>query len=81
MNVECDICETTFDNLADFKTHNQSVHQILLEQYRKKIHACDLCHKTFSSPSDLKRHKKSVHDRIRDEKCHACEKAFRCKQH
>ena len=51
----CDVCDRNFTQLAQLKSHNESVHQGI--RYR-----CDFCSREFSIKGELTRHKKRVHE-------------------
>ena len=53
---KCEICKYTTKRKANYKSHNETVHQGL----RRKTE-CDVCGSRFVSYGDLKKHRKEIH--------------------
>ena len=67
----CDKCDKSFSQKANFIAHIKSVH----ENVRYK---CDKCNKNFTQKGNLDTHVKSVHDNVQFN-CDKCKKSFSSK--
>ena len=52
VDLNCDFCENTFENVDDFKIHHQEEHVRVMAEKSK----CDICDQEFPLPTHLKTH-------------------------
>src|SRR6266404_27202 len=62
----CEICDNTFANKTNLKSHIETVHQ------GKRNYSCHLCEKKYSTGSNLNAHVKIVHEGRREHQCEFC---------
>ena len=65
---QCDLCEKSFPNKADFNSHTQVHH--------KGKNSFNVCSKIFASRKHVKVHIKEVHEERQTFQCDYCQKQF-----
>ena len=83
----CPICESSFSQKSNMKTHIASAHEMYESRFSaksnlrnhievvhegKKSHICSICESSFSTKPYLKRHILSVHEDKNSNKCSIC---------
>uniref|UniRef100_A0AAV2K8C9 C2H2-type domain-containing protein n=1 Tax=Knipowitschia caucasica TaxID=637954 RepID=A0AAV2K8C9_KNICA len=70
----CEICQQTFANRSNMKTHERHVHS------SERLFSCIICSKTFKRKKDVVRHQRQVHERDNQKYvCSVCGKSLSCK--
>uniref|UniRef100_A0A3B3ZIN0 GDNF inducible zinc finger protein 1 n=1 Tax=Periophthalmus magnuspinnatus TaxID=409849 RepID=A0A3B3ZIN0_9GOBI len=70
----CEICQQTFANRSNLKTHERHVHS------SERLFTCSTCTKSFKRKKDVVRHQRQVHERDSHKHiCSTCGKSLSCK--
>lgn len=75
---KCRFCDQEFFNSSQRKTHEEKMHEKLVDKNEKREFKCQFCDKIFTNMQNLQYHRNSVH--IKGEfRCKDCEKVFKTK--
>ncbi|XP_064548505.1 zinc finger protein 568-like [Drosophila montana] len=67
---KCDLCEASFAQRANWRTHLLTIHQ------NQANFKCSMCERSFKRKRLLENHIKSKHTQLRDLQCEHCEATF-----